>query len=134
MDHCGTVLTFDGLLYCVHLVVGLLFCPVFPWTAVLCSPFPRTTVTQSFDRLGRRADMKDDSVEILIQSFLWEAIVRVLGWIGTSVFRRCSSTVQHCTVHSADGHQCCRGITVFCSPLCCLSMDHCTVHSADGQR
>ena len=30
---------------------------------------------QSLDRLGRRGDMKDDSAEILFQSFLQEAIV-----------------------------------------------------------
>ena len=30
---------------------------------------------QSLDRLGRRGDMRDDSAEILFQSFLQEAIV-----------------------------------------------------------
>ena len=34
---------------------------------------------QSFDRLGRRGDMRDDSAEILFQSFLQEALVSSSG-------------------------------------------------------
>ena len=34
---------------------------------------------QSFERLGRRGDMKDDSAELLFQSLLQEAIVSSTG-------------------------------------------------------
>ena len=36
----------------------------------------RFSSVQSFDRLGRRGKMKDDSVEIIFQSFLREVIMR----------------------------------------------------------
>ena len=39
---------------------------------------------QSLDRLGRRGDMRDDSVEILFQSFLQEAVMGSSG-IGGNV-------------------------------------------------
>ena len=34
---------------------------------------------QSLDRLGRRGDKRDDSAEVLFQSFLQEALVRGSG-------------------------------------------------------
>ena len=34
---------------------------------------------QSFDRLGRQGDMRDDSAEILFQSFLQEAVENSSG-------------------------------------------------------
>ena len=37
---------------------------------------------QSFDRLGRRVDMRDNSAQILFQSFLQEALVSISGMSG----------------------------------------------------
>ena len=40
---------------------------------------------QSLDRSGRRGDMTNDSIEILFQSFLQEAIVSSSGMAGTFI-------------------------------------------------
>ena len=48
---------------------------------------------QSFDRLGRWGDMRDDSVDILFQSFLQEAIVSSSG-MGRDVHSLTSPTLQ----------------------------------------
>ena len=59
--------------------------PPFPSPFPLPSPSPHPnlshglTLLQSHDRLGRRGDMKDDSAEILFQSFLQEALVSSSG-------------------------------------------------------
>ena len=48
---------------------------------------------QSLDRLGRRGDTRDDSAEILLQSFLQEALVSSSG-MGRDVYSVMLS-IQH---------------------------------------
>ena len=53
-------------------------CTVAPFSLCLCVILIFSSV-QSLDRLGRRGDIRDDSAEILLQTFLQEALMSSSG-------------------------------------------------------
>ena len=86
------------------------------------SPLHHSSSVQSLDRLGHWGDMRDDSAEILFQSFLWVADVNSSGMSRISTLWCCPSSISSAyhrrygmpTLHGALKSLCCGEGVVAC--------------------